>query len=100
MWRWFYSEVLPQLPDPYFMVHFKFLRALQNMKVPQLRWHSCIRQVNQHMLHATGALYVRQYFNPSAKQRVSVTLAGLHYLFINNRTVNKDEKEEERVGKR
>lgn len=43
------------------------------MKVPELRWKGCVRQTNEHLFHATGAMYVQRFVNPSVKQRVGRT---------------------------
>lgn len=94
MWRWFARSVLPYLPNPYATSFYEFQSSLgrkinilkllklscnmilmficPELQVPQLRWHGCVKLTNSLLQDATGAMYVRHYFDEKSKKHVRI----------------------------
>jgi predicted metalloendopeptidase len=70
MWTWFHVRMLRDLPEPFAMVVFKYLKLLQNQNSPLLRWHSCVKNTNRELPWSVSRMYVLEHFNNDAKHKV------------------------------
>ena len=79
------DKYAPFLDQRFVTAYFDFhQRALAGIQQPKERWKTGVALVNDGMGEALGALYVQQYFPPSAKQHMSLLVQNLLKVFAQN----------------
>lgn len=80
----FIEELSSTLPQAIRNLKFNFTRITTGLQKIPPRWKECVIEVNKRMTIATSALYVRKYFDDTAKKNVVEIVDNVKRTFINS----------------
>jgi neprilysin len=71
LWR-VAMEFVPHLSSAYLEARANFHKVLMGISQQRARWQQCIDYVNDKMGMATGAMFIRDHFQPESKDKVCI----------------------------